>query len=168
MNQLTYLYFAGAGLLFCLVFTHRLIFGDLETINWWVWSVGAIVYFVVVVWAWRRFQRVLFGTSMIINITKYVPPSTCPLCLQLGTEARAVSFNSTMAGPLPIVQRAYFPVKLCATCAERFDASLLKNVKGVRIGRVAYENLTIQIKRPSYLAAVTEANRETGAIDDKK
>ena len=48
MNTLTYSYYALLGLLFCMGFTARIIFGNVETVSWPLWILGGVVYFIAI------------------------------------------------------------------------------------------------------------------------
>ena len=164
MNQITYIYFAGTGFVFCLLFTYRITFSDWETINWWFWSVAAIVYFSGVFWGWRRLENYLFGQSVIVDSKSYQPPPVCPICGAAGTELRGARFYGTMAGPVPVATQAQFPVLLCQSCAGKLDSKLVRLVKGIRVGRVGYDNLTVQIKNRAYLLSILKQNETSGAV----
>ena len=164
MNVLTYASYAMAGLVFCMALTARIIFGDVETISWPLWMFSGIICFVVIKLLWRVTQRKLFGESLVIDVTKFVPPPVCALCLNPAKESRTVFFHSTHAGPIPISQHAELPLMLCSACSQNYDEKFLKAIKGVRIARVVYENWTVQFKNPNYLQAVLDSNRESGAV----
>ena len=152
------------GLLFCMVLTARIIFGDAETISWPIWIFAGVAYLAAIKFVWYVIQRRLFGTSLVIDATKFVPPPVCAACFKEASEVRSAFFSSTMAGPILIQQHAELPVRLCADCARNYDSSFLKNVKGVRIARVVYEKWTVQIKNLIYLEAVLESNQQSGAV----
>jgi hypothetical protein len=143
--------------------TARVIFGNVETISWPLWIIAGISYFVGIKSLWRIIQRKCFGESVVVDVTKFIAPSICPICLKPATEARSVLFSSTNAGPFPIRQHAELPLKLCAECARNYDSKFFNGIKGVRIARVVYQNWTVQFKNSEYLHKLIEANSVSGA-----
>lgn len=164
MNVLTYCYYAFLGLAFCMVLMARIIFGNVETVNWPLWILGGVAYFIAIKFCWRNIQHKLFGDFMVVDVKKFVAPPVCATFCKEAAETRKAFFSSTGAGPIPIHQVAELPLKLCAECARRYDTKLLKGIRGIRISRVVYEKWTIQIKNRDYFNAVLELNRQSGAV----
>jgi hypothetical protein len=158
MNTLTYLYYSFLLLLFVMALTARVIFGNVETISWPLWAIVGLAYFFGIKTLWKIIQRKYFGESVVIDVTKFLAPSICPICLKPASEARSVFFSSTNAGPIPIQQHAELSLKLCAECAGDYDRKFFKGIKGVRIARVVYQNWTVQFKNSEYLQKLIETN----------
>jgi len=164
VNTSTYIYYSFLLFLFFMALTARVLFGNVETISWPLWLMAGIAYFVGIKSFWRIIQRKCFGESVVVDVTKFISPSICPICLKPASETRSVFFSSTNAGPVPIRQHAELPLKLCAECACTYDSRFFKGIKGVRIARVVYQNWTVQFKNPVYLHKLIETNAVSDAV----
>ena len=109
----------------------------------------------------RSLDRARYGTKVTVDLQTYRVPSLCPETGRDATEARVAQF--TMTGGIASLHGG-FPVLLSLEAAAAYDRRLLKSVNGLRVVRAAYNKITLYVKHESYLRAMREANRDTGAV----